>query len=52
MNHLFIAGGGVSPVNPLAIPSLFHYFKSGLDTDADPGSIVTPFPPAGMQILT
>ena len=42
MNHLFFEGGGISPVNPLAIPSLFHFFKSGLDTDPDPGSIITP----------
>lgn len=28
-------------VDPLTIPSLFHFFKSGLTTDVDPGSIHT-----------
>ena len=39
MNHLFFAGG-ISPIDPLTIPSLQHFYKSGLITDPDPGSIV------------
>ena len=39
MNHLFFYGG-ISSIDPLTISSLQHFYKSGLITDPDPGSIV------------
>lgn len=40
----------IVPVNPLLLPNLFHYVKSGATTDIDPGSLLVTVPPNISQI--